>query len=716
MMSETSSENGWTRVDRTAFEVLSIDENELSDELVRTAYEDRLREATTEEERRRLFEAFRTIETEPCRTGYRLALTQFETRERENSDASAGESPPALVHAAPTKGIAGILCAPDAPYARLLQAALQVKGNFELELPQIIVCGAESQGKSSTLERIAMRDIFPRDRRFCTRMPVRLMLRTSRHQNQVTIRVKDLDNGEIRRETDPQICVTGDQTDEPFSAEVAELIRDFIREEHPEDTGRSVVTDREVQIEIRAPSVPTIDLVDLPGIVSAPENARLATTSITQRMLAQEHVLVLAVVSARSEALNNNIIWPLMRAANKPSIVVLTRVDEPGGEEDLRARLERDPAVMPDDVPIRIVVPVANRDTRRHIDRDSLRNSYTREETALREACAKEEIEYDTTKHGMPGVLHALNELIRTYMRDQWVTAELQRCRNVLMVRFRNLWGLGMTPQAISQNSMVSEIQRGLNALKDMPTPEVLQEVESRDCFAFIREFPGNAPLLRRAQLLDDCKEKLMGNTKKLISDNWESFKELAMRKILDESELPLKIGRFSFIREHIRVTLEDSFDKAKMGITEKAFSCAFDQLEEALMNRSDEIETDQIRESVCDAVNLRIIASIASKTLVEHLYTDCHFELEEEPGVAGKREAIEDQIDAVYRTVNVLQELQDLEGIPEDFGKARLLIDAGVTEELKASIKDKTFPTDFLSGTFGAWNYRSLLKEISNE
>ncbi|GBG30510.1 Dynamin [Hondaea fermentalgiana] len=709
-MDDAASDDSWVHLDRTAFEVLSIiDCVELTNEDVRAAYDKQIGTATEEHQRRRLHEAFRTIETEACRNGYRLALSPYQQEQEQGEDGiddtleaagTEGEPRTAQVNSLHNKGIAGVLCAPDAPYAKLLQAALKVQGNFELELPQIIVCGTENQGKSSTLERIAMRDIFPRDSRFCTRMPVRLMLRTSRHQNQVTIRVKNLDTGEIVRETDPRICVTGDQTDEPFSSQVAELIREFISKEHPEDNFRHVVINREVQIEIRAPSVPTIDLVDLPGMVTAPEAAREATMSITKRMLRQEHVLVLAVVSARSESLHNNGIWPLLREAKKPTVVVLTRVDMPGGEENLKARLERDPAVMPDDVKVDCVVPVANRDTRKHVDMTSLRDSFAQEVIALRKACDSEDMEYDADRHGMSGVLNALNEMIRVYMRDQWVDAELKRCRDALKVRFSNLWDLGMTPRAITQEMVKDEIKRGLDVFMDMPTAKLLGEIDVPAFLNFMLDFPRSKTLARRAHLFRDHKAELKDQIVGLAYTTWDIYKELVMREVLDKSKIPLKIGRFFFVRKHIENTLDTSFNAASEAIVEKAFLCAAAQLKDALLKKSDTIDPEQIWSNVRESVFVSLAGSFSAEALSESLYSGCEFELREAPKVLETRSGIEEQIDAVYRTVHVLQELQDLEDLPEDFQYAKFLTEGGITDELQTSLKEETFPQNFLHGT----------------
>ncbi len=71
---------------------------------------------------------------------------------------------------------------------RLIGALDQISGTLgkeiNLSFPQIIVCGDEQSGKSTLLERIAMLQFFPRDKRtnigegfICTRMPIRLQLK-----------------------------------------------------------------------------------------------------------------------------------------------------------------------------------------------------------------------------------------------------------------------------------------------------------------------------------------------------------------------------------------------------------------------------------------------------------------------------------------------------------------------------------------------------------
>eukprot|EP00951_Prasinocladus_malaysianus_P008337 scaffold60317_cov19-Prasinocladus_malaysianus.AAC.1 len=89
------------------------------------------------------------------------------------------------------------------PYGRILTAIKAVK-DCDLRLPLIVVVGDENQGKSSTLERLARKEVFPRGEGFTTRMPVKLCMQNSTTTRTVFRHMKSLVNGqnsEIESET-----------------------------------------------------------------------------------------------------------------------------------------------------------------------------------------------------------------------------------------------------------------------------------------------------------------------------------------------------------------------------------------------------------------------------------------------------------------------------------------------------------------------------------
>ena len=62
------------------------------------------------------------------------------------------------------------------PIINKLQDVFHTIGSESIELPQIIVVGSQSSGKSSVLESIVGRDFLPRSPGICTRRPLILQL------------------------------------------------------------------------------------------------------------------------------------------------------------------------------------------------------------------------------------------------------------------------------------------------------------------------------------------------------------------------------------------------------------------------------------------------------------------------------------------------------------------------------------------------------------
>merc|ERR1712227_163589 len=60
---------------------------------------------------------------------------------------------------------------------RAVDALAGILEEIDLSLPEIVVVGEESTGKSSVLERIAMLPAFPKDEDICTRMPIKLCMK-----------------------------------------------------------------------------------------------------------------------------------------------------------------------------------------------------------------------------------------------------------------------------------------------------------------------------------------------------------------------------------------------------------------------------------------------------------------------------------------------------------------------------------------------------------
>jgi hypothetical protein len=139
-------------------------------------------------------------------------------------------------------------------------APLRIETMSKLNLPRVVVIGDEKAGKSSTLERFSMVEVLPRDVAFCTRQPVVLKLRYDPDIPQGTPRFiltipNDLEGSEG---VDCQEFDSVNQIRTLIEARMAAI----------KESGQGILMDSEITVEIHSSGVPTIDLVDLPGLIS----------------------------------------------------------------------------------------------------------------------------------------------------------------------------------------------------------------------------------------------------------------------------------------------------------------------------------------------------------------------------------------------------------------------------------------------------------------
>ncbi|RYC63809.1 hypothetical protein CHU98_g2382 [Xylaria longipes] len=164
-------------------------------------------------------------------------------------------------------------------------------GRF-VDLPQIIVVGDQSSGKSSVLEAIS-RVRFPIKDGLCTRFATELVLRTDPHtkihvQIQPASGLADIDYefDETKFDTDdlPRI----------IEEAKARLLRNNAR--FSEDV---------LRVEIRSPEVPHLTLVDLPGFYHSESDEQHAdglqiVDRLVETYMARKNSIILAIVSARN--------------------------------------------------------------------------------------------------------------------------------------------------------------------------------------------------------------------------------------------------------------------------------------------------------------------------------------------------------------------------------------------------------------------------------
>ncbi|KAI8962256.1 P-loop containing nucleoside triphosphate hydrolase protein, partial [Daldinia sp. FL1419] len=166
-------------------------------------------------------------------------------------------------------------------------------GRF-VDLPQIIVVGDQSSGKSSVLEAIS-RVRFPVKNGLCTRFATELVLRTD---SQTKIDVRILPCPGLDRSPGPPF------DESSFSKEDLPRIVEEAKARMLE--GDAGFSEDVLRIEISSPDVPHLTMVDLPGFYhSEDENqsaaGRMIVDRLAERYMARGNSIILAVISARNQ-------------------------------------------------------------------------------------------------------------------------------------------------------------------------------------------------------------------------------------------------------------------------------------------------------------------------------------------------------------------------------------------------------------------------------
>jgi dynamin 1-like protein len=227
------------------------------------------------------------------------------------------------------------------PIASKLQDVLGAVGqNTTLDLPQIVVVGGQSSGKSSVLEGIVGRSFLPRGHGIVTRRPLILQLYNTRTVGQ---------NSENDQENEDP--TSKDSIDD--QAEWGEFLhlpgRKFhnfgqIRIEIVKETDRLTgsnkgISNNPINLKIFSPRVLALTLVDLPGLTKVPVgdqpvNIEEQIHEMLLEFISNPNAIILAVTAANTDIANSDALQ-LAKAADpygNRTIGVLTKLDlmDPG--------------------------------------------------------------------------------------------------------------------------------------------------------------------------------------------------------------------------------------------------------------------------------------------------------------------------------------------------------------------------------------------------
>lgn len=194
---------------------------------------------------------------------------------------------------------------------RVLDVVSQVRKcglDSVLSLPQIVVCGDQSSGKSSVLE--ALTEIpFPRADNLCTRFATEISLR---REPTSSITVKIIPD-ETRPQNEQQKMRNFTESITDFNALPGLMTNAMEAMGITDSDGSSAFARDTLSIDIQGPDRPQLTLVDIPGLIQSSTkgvtDADVAMVAeITDHYIKQPRTICLAVISATNDAANQSIL------------------------------------------------------------------------------------------------------------------------------------------------------------------------------------------------------------------------------------------------------------------------------------------------------------------------------------------------------------------------------------------------------------------------
>lgn len=180
--------------------------------------------------------------------------------------------------------------------------------NRFVDLPEIIVCGEQSSGKSSVLEAVSGVK-FPSKDNLCTRFATELILRRGVHAP-VKIRIvpgsrKNRTENELEKLRNFHVSVSAEDL------ELEEIIESAKDAMGLDDVTRVFSSDI-LRLELSGPEQPHLTLVDLPGLFQAGSRSQSDADGETVKSLVLSYMksprsIILAVVSAKNDFNNQSI-------------------------------------------------------------------------------------------------------------------------------------------------------------------------------------------------------------------------------------------------------------------------------------------------------------------------------------------------------------------------------------------------------------------------
>ncbi|KAJ2800443.1 Dynamin- GTPase protein, partial [Coemansia furcata] len=209
------------------------------------------------------------------------------------------------------------------PTVNRLQDVFNTVGQDEIDLPQIVVVGSQSSGKSSVLENIVGRDFLPRGSGIVTRRPLVLQLVNVPHEKE----------GAAGSTVPPARAQFLHLPGKVFT-DMVEVRREIERETDRLAGSNKGIVKTPIHLRISSVDVLNLTLVDLPGITKIPVGDQPSDIESQTRNLVFEYIskpnsIIVAISPANVDIVNSESLKFAREVDPKGSrtIGVITKID-----------------------------------------------------------------------------------------------------------------------------------------------------------------------------------------------------------------------------------------------------------------------------------------------------------------------------------------------------------------------------------------------------
>ncbi|XP_076468688.1 dynamin-1-like protein [Babylonia areolata] len=314
------------------------------------------------------------------------------------------------------------------PVINKLQDVFNTVGSEAIQLPQIVVIGNQSSGKSSVIESLVGRDFLPRGTGIVTRRPTVLQLLHVRK-----------DDRELRLQQDGKLITAEEWAKFLHTKEKIYTDFDEIRQEIDRETDRLSGTNKgicpdPISIKVYSPRVVNLTLIDLPGLTKVPVGDQPQDIEMQIRDLCYSYInnpnsVILAVTAANTDFATSEAL-KLARDVDpdgRRTLAVITKLDlMDAGTDAMEVLCGRV-------IPVKLgIIGVVNRSQADINDKKEMTDALKDEASFLQKKYPS-----IASRNGTSYLAKTLNRLLMHHIRD--CLPDLKTRINVLIAQFQSL-------------------------------------------------------------------------------------------------------------------------------------------------------------------------------------------------------------------------------------------------------------------------------------